>query len=86
MTFQYGARLSTCLKYFKEANKIEEVDDKTKEYFKNFYLFLSDNLGLVQVNPKNIVDELEKNDFMVNLKDGIKVDLNYYKYNQDILT
>jgi hypothetical protein len=79
MTFQYGARLNTCLKYFKEANKIEHIDDKTKEYFKNFYSFLSDNLGLVQVSPKNIVDELEKTDFMVNLKDGIKVDLNYYK-------
>ena len=81
MTNQYGASLSTCWRYFQENNKKIEENDKIflENTFKNFFEFISSNVGILNKNPLEIIKSLEKINFIIKMRDKTIIDLNYYK-------
>lgn len=79
MTIQYGAKLNTCWKYFKENFDMMENEENLKENFNKFYLFLNENIGILKNNTKEILEKLNKINNIISLSDGFVVDLKYYK-------
>lgn len=80
MTFQYGAKFQTCWKYFIDDKNLNENEiKKLKFFFKKYFLYMNENLGILKNSPEKIIDELEKSKFLVKFDDKTEIDLNYYK-------
>ena len=79
MTQQYGAGFFTCWDYFKREINLEKKDeDLVKFYFKNYYKFISGDIGLLDNSSRKIIDSLKNSDYKVILDDSTIVDLKYY--------
>jgi hypothetical protein len=60
MTLQYGSKLNTCWKYFKDNFDFIENEIIIKNYFDDFYNFINENIGLLKNNPKEIINNFNK--------------------------
>ncbi len=82
MTLQYGASYKRCWEYFFDEVKKNYVNDedltKLKYYFKKYYEFINQNIGLLDKNPKEMIISLQEINNKITLIDGVEVNLNYY--------